>query len=486
MQHNYLLMRAPIKAFLLAMCIPFFASAQNNRMPQQQIPLNDLSAFKSPTANWSIAGSVMADFVKPDVMTKKDGQGILVNIPKGKSQDIFTNMEHGDIDLSVDVMIPRGSNSGIYLQGRYEIQLLDSWGKKALTSGDLGAVYERWDETRPAGHFGFDGVAPRINVSRAPGLWQNIRIQFQAPKFDASGNKIADARVVRIVLNGVTVIENAVLQAPTRGSAFAKEAAMGPLRLQGDHGPVAFKNFRYSTHVTAAVNDGSRQGRGDSQDPIYVDVKGEPVVFRSFMNIPGKLVTHSASVGLLNNISFGFDLQRGTIYQVWRGGFLDASPMWTSRGNGCSRPVGSVISLDDKPTLALIHQDNQAWPDSLAAGVYRQKGYELDEAGVPTFKYIFDGISINDKTVSEDGKMLTRKISVDGAAAPKDLFARIADGSDIVDLGNGLYAVNNFTYYVQLDKGVKPVIRSSAKGKEMLLPVKNTDKGTSAQYSLIW
>jgi len=77
MQHNYLLMRAPIKAFLLAMCVPFFASAQN-RMQQQQIPLNDLSAFKNPTPNWSIAGSVMADFNKPDVMTKKDGQGILV------------------------------------------------------------------------------------------------------------------------------------------------------------------------------------------------------------------------------------------------------------------------------------------------------------------------------------------------------------------------------------------------------------------------
>lgn len=483
MQHNYLLKRAPVKAFLLAMCVPFFASAQNNRMPQQQISLNDLSAFKNPSANWSIAGSVMADFVKPDVMTKKDGQGILVNIPKGKSQDIFTTMEHGDIDLSVDVMIPRGSNSGIYLQGRYEIQLLDSWGKKALTSGDLGAVYERWDETRPAGHFGFDGVAPRINVSRAPGLWQNIRIQFEAPKFDASGKKVANARVVRIILNGVPVIENAELQAPTRGSAFAQEAAMGPLRLQGDHGPVAFKNLRYSTHVTAMANDGSRPGRGEGRDPIYVEVKGEPVVFRSFMDIPGRRVTHSASVGLLNNINFGFDLQRGTIYQIWRGGFLDVSPMWISRGDGNSRAVGSVINLDDKPSLAVLHQDNQAWPDSLEAGTtLRQKGYELDEAGVPTFKYIFNGVSINDKAVSEDGKMLTRKISIDGIDAPKDLFARVADGSDIVDLGNGLYAVNDFTYYVQLDKGVKPVIRSSAKGKEMLLPV----KGTAAQYSLIW
>jgi hypothetical protein len=485
MQHKYLLKCIPLKVFLWATCIPFFAAAQN-RLPQQQISLNDLSAFKSPTANWSIAGSVITDLSKNNTITKKEGTGILVNIPgKEMNEDIFTNMEHGDIDLSVDFMMPKESNSGIYLQGRYEIQLLDSWGKQALTSGDLGAIYERWDDARPAGQQGYDGVAPRINVSRAPGLWQNIRILFQAPKFDASGKKTANARVVRIILNGVTIIENAELQAPTRGSAFANEAATGPLRIQGDHGAVAFRNIRYGTRVGATQVDGSRNVWDSNEKPVDITVNAEPVVFRSFVDIPGKRITHSASVGLLHNISFGYDLSNGAIYQVWKGAFLDASPMWLSRGDGNSRALGSVISLDDKPALALIHNDTQAWPDTLEKGLFRAKGYELDEAGLPTFKYIFDGISINDKTTSDDGKMLTRKVWVDGPA-PQDLFTRVADASDITDLGNGLYSINNFTYYVQLDKGAKPVIRSSAKGKELLLPIKNTDKGTAVQYSLIW
>jgi hypothetical protein len=485
MQNKYLLKCIPVQLLLLATCIPFFAGAQNRSAAQ--VPLNDLSAFKNPSANWSIAGSVTADFVKPNTITKKDGTGILVSMPgKGKSEDLFTNVEHGDLDLSVDFMMPKESNSGIYLQGRYEIQLLDSWGKEALTSGDLGAIYERWDETRPAGQFGFDGVAPRINVSRAPGLWQNIRILFQAPKFDASGKKIANARIVRIVLNGVTIIENAELQAPTRGSAFANEAAMGPLRLQGDHGAVAFKNVRYNTRVNTTQVDGTKNVWDDNEKPVTIDIKGEPVVFRSFVDIqPRRRITHSASVGLLHNISFGYDLSNGAVYQVWKGGFLDASPMWLSRGDGNSRALGSVIALGDAPALALIHNDDQAWPDTLEKGSFRAKGYELDEAGLPTFKYNFDGISINDKSTSDDGKVLTRKISVDGPA-PKDLFTRVASGSDIVELGNGLYSVNNATYYVQLDKGTKPVIRNSAKGKEMLLPIKNTDKGTSVQYSLIW
>ena len=485
MQHKYLLKCIPLKVFLWATCIPFFAAAQN-RLPQQQISLNDLSAFKSPTANWSIAGSVITDLNKANTITKKDGAGILVNIPgKEKNEDIFTTMEHGDIDLSVDFMMPKESNSGIYLQGRYEIQLLDSWGKQALTSGDLGAIYERWDDSRPAGQQGYDGVAPRINVSRAPGLWQNIRIMFQAPKFDASGKKVANARVVRIILNGVTIIENAELQAPTRGSAFANEAATGPLRIQGDHGAVAFRNIRYGTRVGTTQVDGSRNVWDSNEKPVNIAVSAEPVIFRSFVDIPGKRITHSASVGLLHNISFGYDLSNGAIYQIWKGAFLDASPMWLSRGDGNSRAIGSVISLDDKPALALIHNDTQAWPDTLEKGLFRAKGYELDEAGLPTFKYNFDGISINDKTTSDDGKMLTRKVWVDGPA-PKDLFARIADASDITDLGNGLYSINNFTYYVQLDKGIKPVIRNSAKGKELLLPIKNTDKGTAVQYSLIW
>ncbi|MGF7078377.1 3-keto-disaccharide hydrolase [Mucilaginibacter sp. UYCu711] len=487
MQHKYMLKCIPLQAFLLAACMPFFALAQRGGgQLNQQIALNDLSAFKSPSANWSVASSVSADFVKHNTITKKDGTGILVSIPgKEKNEDIFTTMEHGDIDLSVDFMMPKESNSGIYLQGRYEIQLLDSWGKSALTSGDLGSIYERWDDARPAGQQGYDGVAPRINVSRAPGLWQNIRIAFQAPKFDASGKKIANARIVRIILNGVTIIENAELQAPTRGSAFANEAATGPLRIQGDHGAVALKNIRYSTRVNSMQVDGTRNVWDANEKPVNIEVKGEPVVFRSFMDIPGKRITHSASVGLLHNISFGYDLSNGAVYQIWKGAFLDASPMWLSRGDGNSRAIGSVIPLDDKPALAYIHEEAQAWPDSLATGVFRAKGYELDADGIPTFKYNYDGILINDKATSEDGKNLDRKIWVDGPA-PKDLYARVADARDITDLGNGMYAINNFTYYVQLDKSVKPLIRTSAKGKELLLPLKNTDKGTFVQYSLIW
>jgi hypothetical protein len=107
--------------------------------------------------------------------------------------NIFSALEHGDMVLSLDFLVPKGSNSGIYLQGRYEVQLFDSWGKEIPLSSDCGAIYERWDESRPEGKKGYEGHPPLANASLAPNLWQHLDITFQAPRFDASGKKIQPA-----------------------------------------------------------------------------------------------------------------------------------------------------------------------------------------------------------------------------------------------------------------------------------------------------
>lgn len=471
--------------FCLLAFMPISSRAQN--AAYTQLPLTDLSAFKTPPANWSIAGSVKGNLDKP--FEKQAGQGILVNEPnQKKNEDIFTNMEHGDINLDIDFMMPPGSNSGIYLQGRYEIQLLDSWAKDTLTSQDLGSVYERWDETRPNGDFGYEGIAPRVNVSRAPGLWQNIKISFLAPKFDASGKKIASARVVRIILNGVTIIENAELTGPTRGSAFPNEAAMGPLRLQGDHGAVAFRSIKYNTTVTTKQYDPDAPNRPitDVETPVFVEVKNEPVIQRSFVNFSGKMISHAASIGYPHHLNFGYDLENGSVFQIWRGGFIDATPMWWFRGDGTSRALGSVVKLNDAPPLAILNTDNTAWPDSLNID-YRPKGYELDKQGFPTFKYIAAGLTVEDKvSPSTDGKVLTRRITFNGTATG-NLYYRVAAAKSIDAIGNGMYSINNYEYYLQLPKGdVKPVLRTTAAGQELLLPVRDTDKGTALEYSMIW
>ena len=157
-------------------------------------------------------------------------------------------MQHGDMDLELDYMMAMGSNSGIYMQGRYEIQLLDSWGVINPTASDNGGIYERWNDSKPKGQEGYEGHAPRQNASRAPGLWQHIKISFQAPHFNEQHQKVDNAKILRVELNGISIQENVEMSGATRGALSHDEVPLGPLRFQGDHGPVAFRNIKMTTY----------------------------------------------------------------------------------------------------------------------------------------------------------------------------------------------------------------------------------------------
>lgn len=223
--------------------------------PEITIPLTDLSAFKNAGAtNWKIAGDVSADLTKNETLNTTPGTGVLVNQPTNEAKtNLLSAMEHGDLDIAFDYLIATHSNSGFYLQGRYEIQLLDSWGVKTPAYGDNGGIYKRRE--LPSGRL-YEGHAPRTNASKAPGLWQHMEISFQAPRFDASGKKTANAKVLRVVLNGVVLHENVELTGPTGGPISEQEAATGPFMIQGDHGAVAFRNFTYRSYTGKAPTVG--------------------------------------------------------------------------------------------------------------------------------------------------------------------------------------------------------------------------------------
>lgn len=215
---------------------------------QQVVSLSNLSDFKNPSKNWSVVGAV-AGTPSNNSLRTKPGTGILFNAtpsPLYQAVDNLTSaFEHGDMRLSVEFMLPKGANSGIYLMSRYEVQLYDSWGAKTPLKSGCGAIYERWDDKNPEGQKGYEGHAPRQNVSKAPGLWQHLEIEFVAPRFDASGKKTQNARFAKVVLNGVTIHENVVLTGPTRGAVANDEKALAPFMIQGDHGSVAFRNMNY-------------------------------------------------------------------------------------------------------------------------------------------------------------------------------------------------------------------------------------------------
>lgn len=229
-RHSKLLLRISFIYFIF----PLFLKGQSYQL------LDNLSLFKNPSSNWQDAGG-----------------GVLVcELKNGSfraSDNLLTMMEHGDLELSLDVMIPKGSNSGIYLQGRYEIQVFDSWGKSSPSFDDAGGIYQRWDEKRGKNSEGFEGHAPRFNAVKAPGLWNHVEISFQAPRFDKNGQKISNAIMLKVTWNGMVIHQNVELFGPTRAAAFPDEKPMGPLMFQGDHGPVTYRNIRITKMGNASV-----------------------------------------------------------------------------------------------------------------------------------------------------------------------------------------------------------------------------------------
>lgn len=205
-----------------------------------------LSAWKkTPPTDWQIVGEVG---INPEnekgPLVAKPGEGVLYNGPKGRTHDLYSNDEFGDVAFHCEFMVAKGSNSGIYFLGSYELQILDSFGatKSPYPGSECGGIYERWDPARGKGKEGYEGHSPKENVSKKPGEWQTFDVIFHAPKFDAQGKKTANAVFVKVIHNGTLIHENVELNDSTRGGA--PEKAAGPFRLQGDHGPVAFRNLR--------------------------------------------------------------------------------------------------------------------------------------------------------------------------------------------------------------------------------------------------
>ncbi len=609
-------------------------SAQNNELPYTTLNLQNFNDFKPTGGNWRLVGDVFYDINKDGKATTKPGTGILVNDLSGKSKDqLFTKMEHGDIELELDFMMEKGSNSGLYLQGRYEIQLFDSWGVKNPKSIDCGSIYERWDESRPEGRKGYEGHPPSQNVSRAPGLWQHVKIVFRAPRFNEKGEKTANAKFIKVIQNDVTIHENIEVTGPTRSAAFQDEKPTGPLMIQGDHGPVAIRNVNYKSYgiesvtlsklmlksydgkfksvedfnaltpkrempieILAHQTPGSRDNFGgkitgtihipragkyllnltlrfipnetlptnpngagelliagkklltitgkdnnfattttnleagdfpfelayyknfgfwyarsndilltiegpgvqytplnqvirieDAVSEILLIARNEPVMQRGFINHHGLKHTHTISVGEPDDANYTVDLGKGEFLQIWRGNFLDTTPMWHGRGETqLSVPLGSVIELPGKPSLTFLTDQNSVWPDSNAT--YNNLGYDVDKAGRPVFKYTLGGAGVRESLASTDGgKKLAHSFTVTPGAETKEIWCRVAEGKDITLLPNGLYAINDRQYFIELPGAEKPVIRNTTKNtKEMLLPVKATNKVGVVTYSIVW
>jgi len=204
---------------------------------------SSLDSWQPPTGAWAFVGDVHLDPDNPKGLAADAGTGVLYNGPTGRANNLVTQESLGDLEAHVEFLIPKGSNSGVKFGGVYEIQILDSFGKAMLTGNDCGGIYPR-AESKPKYHYLDEGHPPKLNASRPAGEWQTLDASFRAPRFDASGKKIANARFVRVVLNGQLIHEEVEAATPTGSAWVKKETSTGPFLIQADHGPVAIRNVR--------------------------------------------------------------------------------------------------------------------------------------------------------------------------------------------------------------------------------------------------
>jgi hypothetical protein len=200
----------------------------------------DLTGWKlvTPTAggSWKVVSLVKLDPADDKKLISSGagapGDGVLLRADIGHGSDLYSEKSFGDCHVHVEFLIPKGSNSGVYLMGQYEVQILDTNGTPddKLRPGDCGGIYHT--------------QAPSTNAIKPPGEWQSYDIDFRAPRFDPAGKKIENAKFVRVMFNGKQIHANVEVLGPTGGELPGGEKATGPLMFQGNHGIVAFRNVR--------------------------------------------------------------------------------------------------------------------------------------------------------------------------------------------------------------------------------------------------
>lgn len=639
---------------LLVLLLMATASSVYAQHELKKIQLDDLSTFKDQAGNWSIVGEILMNPAidihepppppppvldekakkkkrkrkrkeeemapppppRPKAVTFENGTGILLNMNNDSIKDhLISNWEHGDLLLELDVMIPKGSNSGIYLQGRYEVQLLDSWGVSDPSFSDIGGIYRNWENEKGKIYM---GKAPVTNAAKAAGLWQHFSIAFRAPRFDDQGNKTENARFIYVDLNGVRIHENVEVPLPTGGPIQKNEVAKGPLMIQGDHGPVAFRNIEYlqleekpisledleyayypgpladfqafasleptasgkmkrlnvkgehpteqfgmlikgNMEVPAAgtyalrfnhngavkieiggktyegnyrnggqqyfaptlaagknpftiyyyKNDGwfeaglglfevgsfprplhaynSYPGVGRGAAPINVDVSAKPRLLRAFLDFKRdrkQRLTHTIGVGTPQGTHFIYDLKAGTPVCVWRGEFINATPMWNSRGDGSFRPRGAAQFLFTGSSVAVQASPDTPFPNTLnMIGQFENKGYRIDRStALPVFLYTKDTLNLEDKIIpSPSGNSLDRTLRFTNDTPPDQYFAKLAEGEQIEELPNGIYVIDK-QYYIQIQSGQNGIVRTQNGKKELLSKL----TGSELTYTINW
>ena len=201
-------------------------------------------------SNWmTTTAAVWGGTNNPGVLVGRPGHpgGVIVNTAYTNiaAPNLLSDVKSSDFELWVEFMIPKVSNSGVFVAGIYEMQVWDSFGPvpPKLDTDRTGALYHY-----AAGLIGGveGGTIPLVRAERDHGYWNSYHIWYRAPRFDASGKKIQNTMMLRALCNGQLIHEFKERLGRTVATPEIPEATINPVvGLQGDHGYVAYRNIYY-------------------------------------------------------------------------------------------------------------------------------------------------------------------------------------------------------------------------------------------------
>ena len=212
------------------------------------------------------------------------------------------------------------------------------------------------------------------------------------------------------------------------------------------------------------------------------EILGRPIEFYLGFKGKEKRLSHTIGVGTPQGVNFVYDLGSANLVGMWRGDFVDATPMWHNRGNGSFNPRGAVNWTFLNQPIAQLETPDDAFPETGVAPNFVSKGYSVDKtSGLPIFKHEYNGVDIENKvTVSSSETYLIQEINFSKTGLT-NWYLKLASG-DVQKSEDGYYVIGGQEYYINVLSGQTPTIREVDGVSELVLPV----DGSGIKYEIIW
>lgn len=225
------------------------------------------------------------------------------------------------------------------------------------------------------------------------------------------------------------------------------------------------------------------------REPIELKPDQTPIIYRNFIEGAG---TRAIGVGYPEHANIAWDANDMRLAMIWHGAFIDASRHWNGRGVGNEHPLGDdVLHLPAGRPLAVLPSVNETWPEGMAREQgFRFRGYQLDTAQRPSFRYEVEGITVEDAitpvlSASEKYPHLQRKFSLTSPAREATWYFRAAVAENIEMVEPLQYRIDQL-WTMRFTTNATPVLRESRGKKELLIPLTFTGQPLEFTVDYQW